>query len=214
MDVMSTKDEPVACFGPPCSDPVPSFWFALLTPVQLARPDDRHQDSIMNQIVSLNTASTLTMSSREIAKLTGKRHDNVRADIDKMARELSLSFQEKPEATAGRPILAYHLPKRETLILVSGYTVALRARIIDRWMELEASRFGGYYTAANGKRSPCVNLTKHGVIVQPALQDEQTSDALAFRVGKRSPTNGGIPRQPWQAGHLRHRRGCAGRSPP
>lgn len=35
----------------------------------------------MNRIVSLNTNATLTMSSREIAKLTGKRHDNVIADI-------------------------------------------------------------------------------------------------------------------------------------
>ncbi|WP_246748778.1 Rha family transcriptional regulator [Rhizobium setariae] len=81
------------------------------------------------------------MSSREIAELTGKRHDNVRADIEKVASELSLTFQEKVEApTGGRPSKVYFLPKRETLILCSGYSVELRARIIDRWMELEAAQ--------------------------------------------------------------------------
>ncbi|MCJ8507946.1 Rha family transcriptional regulator [Rhizobium lemnae] len=93
----------------------------------------------MNQMVNLNTASTLTMSSREIAELTGKTHDNVRRDVRNMAQELSLKLEEKVvPSTGGRPSLEYLLPKRETLILVSGYSVTLRTRIIDRWMELEA----------------------------------------------------------------------------
>lgn len=79
------------------------------------------------------------MSSREIAELTGKRHDNVRADVERMARELSLNFQEKSEPSeGGRPLKVYLLPKRETLILVSGYNLEMRARIIDRWTELES----------------------------------------------------------------------------
>lgn len=89
----------------------------------------------------IGTEAQQTMSSREIAELTGKRHDNVRADIEKMGKELSLTFQEKAEPSeGGRPSKVYHLEKRETLILVSGYNMAMRATIIDRWQVLEDRR--------------------------------------------------------------------------
>ncbi len=86
----------------------------------------------------------LTMTSREIAELTGKEHRNVMADIRKMLTELHgedgmLKFQHtqiNPQNGQSYPI--FNLPKRETLILVSGYNVGMRAKIIDRWQELEA----------------------------------------------------------------------------
>jgi phage regulator Rha-like protein len=85
-----------------------------------------------------------TMSSREIAKLTGKQHNNVCRDIVKMLEGLgehALKFEHMYSATIGnggtRPAREFLLPKRETLILVSGYNVQMRARIIDRWQELE-----------------------------------------------------------------------------
>ncbi len=86
-----------------------------------------------------------TMTSRDIAELTGKRHDNVMRDARAMLVELHgeggvLSFEaihRDPQNGQAYPMLA--LPKRETLILVSGYSVAMRAKIIDRWQELEAA---------------------------------------------------------------------------
>ena len=87
---------------------------------------------------------TKTMSSLEIAELTGKRHDHVMTDIRKMLEELGKTASAFTGAVeyevnngAKRTREVFNLPKRETLILVSGYSVSMRAKIIDRWQELE-----------------------------------------------------------------------------
>lgn len=82
------------------------------------------------------------MDSREIAERTGKEHAHVCRDIRAMLEELG-----EDESRFGSVYLGgngenrrcYLLPKRECLILASGYSVALRAKIIDRWAELEAA---------------------------------------------------------------------------
>ncbi len=87
-------------------------------------------------------AAEQTMSSREIADLCEKRHDHVMRDIRDMLVQLhgegdlpKFGGIEKDARNRDQPI--YRLPKRETLILVSGYRLDLRAKIIDRWEELE-----------------------------------------------------------------------------
>lgn len=80
------------------------------------------------------------MSSREIAELCGKEHKHVLADIRNMCESLeidSAEFSAQYKDTTGRTLPCFNLPKRETLILVSGYSAELRAKIIDRWQELE-----------------------------------------------------------------------------
>lgn len=87
--------------------------------------------------------NSATMSSREIADLCEKRHDNVMRDIRDMLMQLHgegdlLKFEGVYRGANGEDRPCFNLPKRETLILVSGYKLELRARIIDRWQELEA----------------------------------------------------------------------------
>ncbi|WP_375696071.1 Rha family transcriptional regulator [Bartonella sp. AC67GZZY] len=99
----------------------------------------------MNTLIEIrestaNSVSTQTMSSREIAELCGKEHRNVMRDIRQILTELKIELSEFAgfyRDSTGRTLPCYNLPKRECLILVSGYSTALRAKIIDRWQELE-----------------------------------------------------------------------------
>jgi len=71
------------------------------------------------------------MSSREIAELTGKRHPDVRRDIRSMLESLGIdvsSFARIYKDASKRNQEEFNLPKRETLILVSGYNVQMRAK--------------------------------------------------------------------------------------
>ena len=90
--------------------------------------------------MSTLVTSIKTMSSVEIAELTGKRHDNVMADIERMLDELEIrspAFSGEQTFANNRKRKIYNLPKRECLILVSGYNIQLRTKIIDRWQALE-----------------------------------------------------------------------------
>lgn len=88
----------------------------------------------------LEANNVLTMSSLEIAELTGKQHKHVLTDTRNMLNSLNIDsavFTAQYKDSTGRNLPMFNLPKRETLILVSGYNVTMRARIIDRWQELE-----------------------------------------------------------------------------
>ena len=88
----------------------------------------------------LQIQNTQTMSSREIAELTGKNHADVTRDIKSMLEQLDLdvsNFAETYIDSQNRIQPCFALDKENTLILVSGYNVKIRQAIIRRWQELE-----------------------------------------------------------------------------
>jgi phage regulator Rha-like protein len=82
-----------------------------------------------------------TVSSLEIARITGKRHDNVISDIKRILTEAEIEaprFLGASKLPSGQTASVYHLPRFECDLIVSGYSVKYRAAIIRRWHELEA----------------------------------------------------------------------------
>lgn len=84
-----------------------------------------------------------TMSSREIAELTGKRHDHVMRDIRNMLSDLGItdpSFGGSYQDSTGRSLPCFNLDREHTDCLLTGYSAAMRMAVIKRWRELEGGR--------------------------------------------------------------------------
>lgn len=98
--------------------------------------------------MNLSTQTQQTMSSTEIAKLTGKQKSNVHRDIQdqilKGLYEIDDSNLNHVEIQGIAILLdnrgyvsEYHLDKEHTITLISGYDVKMRHAISKRWQELE-----------------------------------------------------------------------------
>ncbi|HCO6564858.1 TPA: Rha family transcriptional regulator [Escherichia coli] len=90
----------------------------------------------------INLDQLVSMTSVEIAELTGKRHDNVIRDIRNMVEELNVLKTEGVDEEAykdakGESRAMYRLDRKHTFILVAGYSVHLRAKCYDHIQALE-----------------------------------------------------------------------------
>ena len=83
-----------------------------------------------------------TMSSRQIAELTGKQHKNVIRDIEKLNEsyeKISLLKIEPSnyENNRGKIYREFLLSRMQTFDLMTGYNPELRIKVNRRWKELE-----------------------------------------------------------------------------
>ena len=118
------------------------------------------------------------MSSREIADLCNKRHDNVMQVIASLinAQVLTPEIKESTFKHRGNEYNQWLLNKRDSLVLVARLSPEYTAYIVDRWQELEAKELLEYErkTSRQQARLEAPLMTK-------ALQDARA------RLGKESP---------------------------
>ena len=104
-----------------------------------------------NQLIPIDEGKgkKRTMTSLQIAEITGKTHSNVMRDIRNILEQLEekhkfnfeLMFKiTKLGNNAERKDPYYLLTKKDCLLLASGYDANLRAKIINRWEELEENK--------------------------------------------------------------------------
>ena len=92
-------------------------------------------------LINLNqNKQQVTITSLEIAEVTSKLHKNVVRDIEEQLGQLKFelsNYLDSYTTSQNKQVKMYRLPKREALIVISGYDVKLRAKIIDKLEELE-----------------------------------------------------------------------------
>ena len=134
----------------------------------------------MGSMLNLQTigGAEATMSSREIAEMTNKRHDNVmRACRDLKATGVTPQIEECRvinDLAGGREFTEFRLNKRDSLILVARLSPEFTGRVVDRWIELEA------------KVQAPVELSKLQIL-EMAMESERERLALAEQVEAAKP---------------------------
>jgi Rha family phage regulatory protein len=122
------------------------------------------------------TNMTPTMSSREIAALTGKEHFNVMRDIRGMLVELKedvLNFEAIYLDSMNRQQTEYALDRELTETLLTGYSAVLRRKVIARWRELEQAMVSAMPTPLSA--DPAVRALHVVDAIATALKASNTS---------------------------------------
>ncbi|EPO2453970.1 phage antirepressor KilAC domain-containing protein [Providencia rettgeri] len=140
-------------------------------------------NNVMNTLTTTN--QVVTMSSREIAKLTGKNHAHVCRDIRTILVALlggkDSDYTRNPDLVYltnqhvkcikydidNHNSWEYHISRRYTEILITGYDIKRRTAVIDRLFELES---------ANRNSTPVLPSAKELVLL--VIQAEEEKERL------------------------------------
>ena len=84
--------------------------------------------------LTILSAEPLTMTSREMAALTEKRHDSVKRTIDSLAERGSIGVPQSVEYldSLGRTAIEYRVGKRDSYVIVAQLSPEFTARLVDR----------------------------------------------------------------------------------
>jgi phage antirepressor YoqD-like protein len=93
----------------------------------------------MNELTLQQNSHGKTMDSRDLADILETRHSDLIKSIE--TQLVQVGYTDYPHTHIneqnGQTYKHYMLPFRETMIIASGYSVKIRAKVIDRWTELE-----------------------------------------------------------------------------
>lgn len=83
------------------------------------------------------------MSSYEIAELTSKQHSHIMRDIRKQLFQQGINesiYGSVKKDTKGQDRPMFNLDYEQTMILITGYSIPLRSKVVKRWQELESGQ--------------------------------------------------------------------------
>lgn len=111
--------------------------------------------------LALVSGSAATMSSKEMADLTEKRHDSVKRTIETLASKGTISqpqIVDGDKSANGVVEKLYLIGKRDSYVIVAQLSPEFTARLVDRWQELEAGA------------TPALNLRQPAQMLAVAMQ--------------------------------------------
>jgi phage antirepressor YoqD-like protein len=98
------------------------------------------RERILVDLIATNAAARRTMTSRELAEIAGKRHDNVmQVCRDMRASGVCPEIQETPytHPQNGQTYIESVLNERDSYVVMARLSPEFTGRLVDRWQQLE-----------------------------------------------------------------------------